>query len=130
MEAVQETVDGEIRIKFVDKKLTYGDIVSNLLKSDSDVVYEFWSDKISEGASKPFYKKVEVLRKLINIRNYFGEDPYRVSGWVIRISVDGTYYAGATKRPLRDEIVFSRQEHAEQAIEMLGDELKYLFESW
>ena len=130
MEAVQETVDGEIRIKFVDKKLTYGHVVSELLKADSDVVYEFWSDKISEGASKPFYKKVEVLRKLTNIRNYFGVDPHRVNDWVIRISVDGTYYAGATKRPLRDEIVFSRQEHAQAAIDMLGDELKYLFEPW
>jgi hypothetical protein len=77
-----------------------------------------------------FLRKVNVIGKLTNIRNYFGLDPHRVSDWVICISTDGTYYARATRQPLCYEIAFSKQEHAEQAIKMLGDELKYLFEPW
>ena len=29
-----------------------------------------------------------------------------------------------------DEVVFAKKEHAEQAIKILGNELKYLFEPW
>lgn len=130
-EVVQKIVDGEIRIKFVDKKLDYGDIVSNLLKSDSDVVYEFWSDKISEGASKPFYKKVEVLRKLTNIRNYFGKPDSDGMGYYIS-SPYSTFkpYIDKAVAVSSEVVVFAKKEHAEQAIKILGNELKYLFEPW
>ena len=126
---VMERTEKGVFITWKEKEITYADVISKLVLNQN-AIYEFWSDKIHKGESSTFYKKVEVLRKLTNIRNYFGADPHRINDWVIRISVDGTYYAGATKQPLRDEIVFSRQEHAEQAIKMLGDELKYLFESW
>ena len=115
----------DVTITLQEKQLTYAEILNEFRNNVNCIHTNFINS-----ASRDFYKKVEVLRKLTNIRNYFGADPHRINDWVIRISVDGTYYAGATKQPLRDEIVFSRQEHAEQAIKMLGDELKYLFESW
>ena len=115
----------DVTITLQEKQLTYAEILNEFRNNVNCIHTNFINS-----ASRDCYKKVEVLRKLTNIRNYFGADPHRINDWVIRISVDGTYYAGATKQPLRDEIVFSRQEHAEQAIKMLGDELKYLFEPW
>ena len=125
---VMEQTESGVVITWKEKELTYTEIVEHLRK-DKKVIYHVTNGEVNS-ANNSFITKINAIRKLINIRNYFGVDPHRVNDWVIRISVDGTYYAGATKQPLRDEIVFSRQEHAEQAIKMLGDELKYLFEPW
>ena len=122
---VMEQTENGVVITWKEKELTYDDVCKELQKHRNII-----GNPIDNSLSDTFHKKVWALRKLINIRNYFGSDPHRVYDWVIRISVDGTYYAGATKQSLRDEIVFSKQEHAEQAIKMLGDELKYLFEPW
>jgi hypothetical protein len=126
---MEQTANG-IVITWKEKELTYDD-VSEKLSNDRKYIGSFGYTAMSPNLdTDAFYKKVEVLRKLTNIRNYFGLDPHRVSDWVICISTDGTYYARATRQPLCYEIAFSKQEHAEQAIKMLGDELKYLFEPW
>lgn len=128
MEAVQEIVDGEIRIKFVKKKLTYQQIYSNLYYDDLEVRLTDVNER-----SKQFLKKVEVLRKLTNIRNYFGEPDDMSEGWCIAYS---KHYNTFTANYINDVdrwfsgILFKEVEHAEQAIKMLGDELKYLFEPW
>jgi hypothetical protein len=122
---VMEQTEKGVVITWKEKELTYDDVCKELQKHRNII-----GNPIDNSLSDVFHKKVWALRKLTNIRNYFGLDPHRVSDWVICISTDGTYYARATRQPLCYEIAFSKQEHAEQAIKMLGDELKYLFEPW
>ena len=127
MEAVQETVNGEIRIKFVEKKLTLADIPDSI--SNFCNAYHYKHD---ENTSR-FYKKVEVIRKLTNIRNYFGKpDSYERGCCVCYDSYNNKFYAGNinTIGIWTKDIVFKEKEHAEQAIKMLDGELKYLFEPW
>ena len=131
MKAVQETVDGEIRIKFVENKLTYDDVVNEL--PDNKLIYYNHCPKENE-IHRTFYKKVEVLRKLTNIRNYFGKPKEGKSGWYINKNEQTTPYSPyetmLASELYKDFVVFDTKEHAEQAIKMLGDELKYLFEPW
>jgi hypothetical protein len=128
---VMEQTEKGVVITWKEKELTYDNIESKYVWNPDDKIEDLINGDIHiSDASERFYQKITTLRKLINIRNYFGLDPHRVSDWVICISTDGTYYARATRQPLCYEIAFSKQEHAEQAIKMLGDELKYLFEPW
>jgi hypothetical protein len=123
---VMEQTEKGVVITWEEKEITYADVISKLV-SNQNAIYEFWSDKIHEGESSKFYKKVEVLRKLTNIRNYFGKpDNNAYYGWMIhdvgiitKSSIDNPYSP-----------IFAEKEHAEQAIKILGDELKYLFEPW
>jgi hypothetical protein len=128
---VMEQTEKGVVITWKEKELTYDNIESKYVWNPDDKIEDLINGDIYiSDASERFYQKITTLRKLINIRNYFGLDPHRVSDWVICISTDGTYYARATRQPLCYEIAFSKQEHAEQAIKILGDELKYLFEPW
>ena len=129
MQAVQETVDGEIRIKFVENKLTYDDVVNEL--PYNKLIYYNHGPKENE-IHRTFYKKVEVLRKLTNIRNYFGKPKEGKSGWYINEQTTpySPYETMLASELYKDFVVFDTKEHAEQAIKMLGDELKYLFKPW
>ena len=131
MQAVQETVDGEIRIKFVENKLTYDDVVNEL--PYNKLIYYNHGPKENE-IHRTFYKKVEVLRKLTNIRNYFGKPDLHNTGWFI-MSVWPEYNRFGAFKSIEhskcpETVIFKEKEHAEQAIKMLGDELKYLFKPW
>lgn len=111
-----------------EKELTYNDILNHL-----------WEQKVQIGLLTPlvenkntdkFNKKVDVLCKLTNIRNYFGK-PTDGKGY-------GIFYHEYYKKFYVDvlgpfspvHVCFSTKEQAEQAIKMVGDELKYLFEPW
>lgn len=125
MEAVQEIVDEEIRIKFINKKLTLADIpdsISNFCNA--------WYYQHNEDTAK-FYKKVEVLRKLTNIRNYFGK-PNGETAWFITRNIENKYICCqcVIQYSPNCNILFAKKEHAQAAIDMLGDELKYSFEPW
>lgn len=125
MEAVQETVDGEIRIKFVNKKLTLADIPDSI--SNFCNAYHYKHD---ENTSR-FYKKVEVIRKLTNICNYFGK-PNGETAWFITRNIENKYICCqcVLRYGSKYNVLFATQKHAQAAIDMLGDELKYLFEPW
>lgn len=127
---VMEQTENGVVITWKEKEITYADVISKLVLNQN-AIYEFWSDKIHEGESSKFYKKVEVLRKLTNIRNYFGGDK-PTNSWLITIDSARRPYVINNPRSYREScfIYFDTQEHAEQAIKMLGDELKYLFEPW
>ena len=77
-----------------------------------------------------FYKKVEALRKLINIRNYFGKPTDDRGYGIFYHEYYKNYYVDIVGPFNPIQVCFSTKEHAEQAIKMLGDELKYLFEPW
>ena len=128
MEAVQEIVDGEIRIKFVkkEKKLTYNDIFKILVYANEEI-----QGCSGNKYSKSFYKKVEIIRKLTNIRNYLGKPESGKMGYCIVNNSDGKITVTGVHETNPNVVVFRTFEHAKEAINLIGDnELKYLFEIW
>ena len=126
MEAVQEIVDGEIRIKFVEKKLTYNDIFKKLVYTNEEI-----QGCSSNDNSKSFYKKAEVIRKLTNIRNYLGKPESGKMGYCIIKNGDGKITIINVNETNPHFVVFKTAEHAKEAINIIGyDKLKCLFESW
>lgn len=120
---IMEQTENGVVITWKEHELTYDEIESKLHCRIPSCGF------LPNTTSIPFYKKVEVLRKLTNIRNYFGKPDKKNSdsGWVI--CINGTAYRAIVEQN-RHVPVFAEKEHAEQAIKMLGDELKYLFEPW
>ena len=131
MEVIQEETPDGIKIKFIKKLLSYKDIENKLPLHTKIQTQYFWDSNVNECY---FSKKVEVLRKLTNIRNYFGKPDLHDTGWFI-ISVWPAYNRFGAIESIEhskcpETVIFKEKEHAEQAIKMLGDELKYLFEPW
>ena len=120
--------NGEIKIKLVENELTYDDIMENMDPALRILPFATHSLNMVNDA---FFDKVSVLRKLTNIRNYFGGDK-PTNSWVITIDSALRPFVIKNPKPYREScfIYFDTQEHAEQAIKMLGDELKCLFEPW
>ena len=133
---VMERTEKGVFITWKEKELTYKDIENKIiLKNERDCIIGY--TKVIEDIKtfncphSDFYKKVEVLRKLTNIRNYFGGDK-PTNSWIITIDSALRPFVIKNPKPYRETcfIYFDTQEHAEQAIKMLGDEIKYLFEPW
>jgi len=125
---VMEQTENGVVITWRDNASTYADVESQL--KGLPIVDKYINvDKLKEGRSKNFYKKVEVLRKLTNIRNYFGGDK-STNMWTL--TRDSALRVFPVLCPYKEtcHIYFDTREHAEQAIKMLGDEIKYLFEPW
>ena len=131
MEAVQyETPDG-LKIKFIKKPLSYKDIEDKLPLHTKIQTQYFWDTNVNECY---FSKKIEVIRKLINIRNHFGKPALHSEGWFIVSRWPEYNKFGAIPSIIMSKcpetVIFAKGEHAQAAIDMLGDELKYLFEPW
>jgi hypothetical protein len=125
---VMEQTENGIVITWKEKELTYSEIDIDLFNKDQHISAPRYCNV--NGNSKQFNKKVEVIRKLTNIRNYFGK-PDKHTGWCIIYRIANNCMVVTEeheKNPYR--VVFKEKEHAEQAIKMLGNELKYLFEPW
>ncbi len=120
---IMEQTKNGIVITWKEHELTYTELL-NEFRNNLNCIHV----NLINSSSQAFYKKVEVLRKLTNIRNYFGKPSTEngTCGWVIRH--DGTVCGAVAEYPHLP--VFLKKEHAEQAIKMLGDELNYLFEPW
>lgn len=130
MTVIREETSSEIKIKFVKKQLTYDDIWENL---DPKLRIFPFATPDSNKVNDAFFDKVNVLRKLTNIRNYFGKPEKYDRGYCIDYSrhQDCLYVGNVnTIGTWIHDVLFKEQEHAEQAIKMLGDELKCLFEPW
>ena len=123
---VMEQTEKGVVITWKDHELTYTEILNEFRNNVNCIHTSFVNS-----ASQTFYKKVEVLRKLTNIRNYFGKPKYGDEGYYID-SPYGTFkpYIDKADAESSGVVVFDTKEHAEQAIKMLGDELKHLFEPW
>jgi hypothetical protein len=123
---IMEQTENGVVITWKEKELTYDGIIDEL-KNNSKYINTF----VNNPNSRAFYKKTEVLRKLTNIRNYFGKPENMLEGWCIfEHNFSHKLYVDKVCRVSKFQVVFAEQEHAEQAIKMLGDELKYLFEPW
>ena len=131
MVAIREETPGEIKIKFIKKPLDYYSVV--LAQKDK---HQFIHVTEMNEISKSFNKKAEVLSKLTNIRNYFGKPKCFRDGVVIKCTNSycgvetGQFYFDKPDLDSLHEVVFAEKEHAQEAINILGDELKYLFEPW
>jgi hypothetical protein len=128
---VMEQTENGVVITWKEKELTYNDI-SNHIWEKGIQIGVLTSTVVNENTNK-FSKKVEALRKLTMIRNYFGKPNSYDRGYCISYSSStNTFYVGNvnTIGIWPKDIIFAKQEHAGQAIKMLGDELKYLFEPW
>ena len=130
---VMEQTESGVVITWKEKELTYEDIKEKL-SNDRKYIGSFGYNIMSPNLdTQGFYRKMEVIHKLVNIRNYFGKPAshtncYRISydSYGNKFYVDNISTIGIWIR----DIVFAKKEHAEQTIKMLGDELKYLFEPW
>lgn len=128
---VMEQTENGVVITWKEKELTYDGIINEIAGGPKHIIgfsYNVINDTTS---STPFYRKVDVLRKLINIRNYFGGDK-PTNSWIITIDSALRPFVIKNPKPYRETcfIYFDTQEHAQMAINMLGDELKYLFKPW
>ena len=131
---VMEQTEKGVVITWKEHELTYNGICFEFV-NNSKFIHNYIRDvDVDSPSSQSFYKKVEVLRKLTNIRNYFGKPKEGKSGWYINKNEQTTSYSPyetmLASELYKDFVVFDTKEHAEQAIKMLGDELKYLFEPW
>ena len=124
---VMEQTESGVVITWKEKELTYYDI-SNHIWEQGTQIGVLTSTVVNDNTNK-FSKKVEVLRKLTNIRNYFGGDK-PTNQWTLTIDSALNIYPVLRHYRETNRVYFATQEHAEQAIKMLGDELKYLFEPW
>ena len=132
---VMEQTEKGVVITWKEKEIQYSDVVETLLKKDQHIS-AYLRDITGNHHTNNFVKKAEVLRKLINIRNYFGKPKHFCDGIVIKCvnsycGVEtGQLYFDKPDLDSLHQVIFAKKEHAEQAIKMLGDELKYLFEPW
>ena len=128
---VMEQTENGVVITWKEHELTYTELSQEFGNN-----LNFIHSSCINSASQAFYKKIEALRKLTNIRNYFGKPKYLRDGVVIKCTNSycgvetGQFYFDKPDLDSLHEVVFAKREHAEQAIRMLGDELKYLFEPW
>lgn len=129
---VMESSENGVIITWKEKELTYDEIYSHLYKNNVAINY-FVTKSVANNENESFLNKTSILRKLINVRNYFGKPDSYNRGYCIEYSrhQDCLYVGNVnTIGNWTCDVLFKEKEHAEQAIKMLGDELKYLFEPW
>lgn len=129
---VMEQTEKGVVITWKEKELTYDEIYSHLHKNKVAINY-FVTKGVANNENESFLNKTNILRKLTNIRNYFGKPDSYDRGYCIEYSrhQDCLYVGNVnTIRNWTCDVLFKEKEHAEQAIKMLGDKLKYLFEPW
>lgn len=128
---LMEQTEKGVVITWKEKELTYTELL-NEFRNNLNCIHTSYINS----ASRAFYKKVEVFRKLTTIRNYFGKPKHFCDGIVIKCVNNycgvetGQFYFDKPDLDSLHQVIFAKKEHAEQAIKMLGDELKYLFEPW
>lgn len=126
---VMEQTESGVVITWKEKELTCSEIYIDLFNKNQHISAPRYCN-VNDN-SRQFNKKVEVLRKLINIRNYFGKPKHNTYGHALYYTIERGIHATPALYPSNDQrVIFDTKEHAEQAIRMLGDELKYLFEPW
>ena len=123
---VMEQTENGVVITWKEKELTYPELL-NEFRNNLNCIHV----NLINSSSQAFYKKVEVIRKLTNIRNYFGGDK-PTNSWIITIDSALRPFVIKNPKPYIETcfIYFDTKEHAQAAINMLGDELQYLFKPW
>ncbi len=127
---IMEQTENGVVITWKEKELTYEEIFDHLYKN-KEVIHYPANHGPSNELNTLFIKKINVLRKLINIRNYFGKPKHNTYGHALYYTIEQGIHTTPALYPSNDQrVIFDTKEHAEQAIKMLGDELKCLFKPW
>ena len=126
---VMEQTESGVVITWANKDITYQQVLDYLNENHQLIQYQ--ANMMVNKNDSDFLRKVNVIGKLANIRNYFGGDK-PTNSWLITIDSAHRPYVIKKPKPYRETcfIYFDTQEHAQAAIDMLGNELKYLFEPW
>lgn len=127
---VMEQTESGVVITWEEKELTYVDVIKEIANRPKHIIGFSYNAINDTTSSSPFYRKVEVLRKLTNIRNYFGKSTNDKGYGIFYHEYYKRFYVDIVHPSNNVHVCFSTKEHAEQAIKMLGEELKYLFEPW
>jgi hypothetical protein len=110
-----------------EKELTW-DIIKDTLKEKGQYI------DLPYIVTKDTERKTNLLVKLINIRNYFGKPDKSHTGYIIQKSnINSIFIITEFLMPYMCSYswpVFAKKEHAEQALKILGEEIKYLFTPW
>lgn len=128
---VMEQTENGITITWANKDITYKQVFDYLNENHQLIQYQ--ANMMVNKNDSDFLRKVNVIGKLTNIRNYFGKPDGTRCGYYIYKSDRCGFQVASTGYPsiyANGVVAFKEKEHAEQAIKMLGDELKYLFEPW
>ena len=124
---VMEQTEKGVVITWKEKELTYSQVYLSIYNNGEAI--SSVSSTVKNSTNTKFLTKINVLRKLINIRNYFGKHN-EYGGFITPPTIDAKGKHKIIFGYSESQIMFKEKEHAEQAIKMLGDELKYLFEPW
>ena len=122
---VMEQTEKGVVITWQDHELTYTEILNEFRNNVNCIHTSFVNS-----ASQAFHKKVEVIRKLTNIRNYFGKPENDQGYGIFYHEYYKKYYVDIVHPFNSVHVCFNTKEQAEQAIKILGDDVKYLFEPW
>ena len=122
---VMEQTESGVVITWKDHELTYTEILNEFRNNVNCIHTSFVNS-----ASQAFHKKVEVIRKLTNIRNYFGKPENDKGYGIFYHEYYKKYYVDIVHPFNSVHVCFNTKEQAEQAIKILGDDVKYLFEPW
>lgn len=126
---VMEQTKNGIVITWKDTELTYNGIYQSIYHDDKAI--SSVTNTLRNDTSNRFLIKTNVIRKLTNIRNYFGKPKHNTYGYALYYTIERGIHTTPALYPSNDQrVIFDTQEHAEQAIKMLGDELKCFFEPW
>ena len=115
-----------IQIIWKEKELTW-DIIKDTLKEKGQYI------DLPYIVTKDTERKTNLLVKLINIRNYFGKPDKSHTGYIIDRDIKENFVVTEFLAPYMCSYswpVFAKREHAEQALKILGDKVKYLFTPW
>ena len=124
---VMEQTEKGVVITWKEQELTYTDL-SNEFRNNLECIHS----SLINSASRDFYKKVEVLRKLTNIRNYFGKPKHLCDGVTIKCTNSycgvetGQFYFNKPDLDSLHEVVFAKKEHAEQVKKDEEEQYKFL----
>lgn len=119
-----------VQIIWKDKEITWENIREELQANGTYIPIPF----IPRNKVTNIEQKVNILLKLINIRNYFSKPDKSHTGYIIQKSnINNAITVTEFLMPYMLSClwpVFSKREHAEQALKILGDEINILFTPW
>ena len=115
-----------VQIIWKEKELTWDIIKDTLKEKEQYISLPYIADNDTE-------QKANVLLKLINIRNYFGKPDKSHKGYIIEKNINESIVVTEFLVPYMCSFswpVFEKREHVEQALKILGEDVKYLFTPW
>jgi hypothetical protein len=122
--------DNKIVIKWEDKVTTYHDVYQTL--TENEVVINENNRKYNNYNHYNFFQKVNAIRKLINIRNYFGKPIGKFGYYIVKTeNNEFNIYEQVVKHNHGFRVLFNTKEDAQKALNMLNNnERDLIVQEW